>query len=50
VAKEHLNDLLRAANVARAVALIPDRHHTPRQRPAWWISVTAFGRTTVPTA
>lgn len=38
VAREHVNDLLRAAAGSRAAACLPDRkpHRTPRFRPAWW--------------
>jgi hypothetical protein len=40
VAREHLRDLRRAADVARGLPELPRRHRTPRRRPAWWIRVT----------
>ncbi|HEX6935255.1 MAG TPA: hypothetical protein VF227_01910 [Actinomycetes bacterium] len=38
-AHEHVRDLLRAAEISRTVADVPDRHHTPRRRPVWWTHV-----------
>ena len=41
VAREHGNDLLRAAEASRIVAqLSGTRHWTPRRRPAWWLRIT----------
>ena len=42
VAREHVNDLLRAANRSRVTALPPahNPHRTPRRRPAWWQRIT----------
>jgi hypothetical protein len=41
-AREHINDLLRAADQSRATALLPahNPHRTPRRRPAWWQRIT----------
>ena len=38
VAREHVNDLLRAADQSRASAHLPadNPHRTPRRRPTWW--------------
>jgi hypothetical protein len=49
VAREHVNDLIRAADAHRLAADLPDRtghHTTPRRRPAWWLRVTT--RTATP--
>jgi hypothetical protein len=42
VAREHVHDLLRAAERSRATALLPARnpHRTPRRRPTWWQRIT----------
>jgi hypothetical protein len=40
LAREHLRDLRRAADVSRGVPELPRRHRTPRRRPAWWIRIT----------
>jgi hypothetical protein len=42
-ATEHLDDLMRDAQVARLRASLPGqtRYRTPRRRAAWWIRVTA---------
>ena len=44
VAREDVNDLLRAATAFRTAAQLPRRtqHHTPRRRPLWWVRVTAW--------
>jgi hypothetical protein len=36
--REHIRDLVRAADNSRAAADLPDRHRhrTPRRRPPWW--------------
>ena len=41
---QHGRDLLREAARSRLVAELPvqNRHHTPRQRVAWWGRVTAY--------
>ena len=38
VAREHINDLLRAADRSRATALLPahNPHRTPRRHRTWW--------------
>jgi hypothetical protein len=43
VAREHINDLPRAADHFRAAAQLPARnpHRTPRRRPTWWQRATA---------
>ena len=43
VAHEHVTDLLRQADAARAAAQAPDQnpHRTARRRPLWWVHVTA---------
>lgn len=43
VAREHVNDLLRAADQSRAAAHLPadNPHRTPRRRPTWWQRTTA---------
>lgn len=47
VAREHVNDLLRAADAYRVAAYLPDgkRHRTPRRRPAWWLRITTRSMT-----
>ena len=41
VAREHIADLHRAAEVSRVLAARPGgrRHRTPRRRPTWWLKV-----------
>lgn len=51
VVREHVRDLLRAADASRVAACLPDEkgHRTPRRRPAWWLRIatrTATVRTT----
>jgi hypothetical protein len=43
VAREHVNDLLRAAEQSRTAAQLPahNPHRTPRRRPTWWQRATA---------
>lgn len=43
LAREHVSDLLRAAEAARRTTDLPrsSRHRTPRRRPVWWLGVTA---------
>lgn len=47
VAREHVNDLLRAADASRVAAHLPERnrHRTPRRRPAWWLRITTRSAT-----
>ena len=47
VAREHVNDLLRAADAARIAACLPDRsgHRIPRRRPAWWLRIATRSAT-----
>jgi hypothetical protein len=47
VAREHVNDLLHAADVSRLAADLPsrERHWTPRRRPTWWLRITARSAT-----
>jgi hypothetical protein len=47
VAREHVNDLLRAADASRVAAYLPDgkRHQTPHRRPAWWLRITTRSMT-----
>ena len=46
-AREHVNDLLRAADASGVAAHLPDRdrHRTPRRRPAWWLRITTRSAT-----
>jgi len=43
VAREHVNDLLSAAEQSRTAAQLPahNPHRTPRRRPTWWQRATA---------
>lgn len=45
-AREHINDLLRAADQSRVSAQLPtrNRHRTPRLRLAWWWRLQRPGR------
>lgn len=47
VAREHVDDLLRAADASRVAAYLRDRnpHRTPRRRPAWWLRITTRSAT-----
>ena len=42
VAREHVNDLMRAAEASRMAAQLSDttKRWTPRRRPAWWLRIT----------
>ncbi len=51
LAHAHIDELLRQAATARAVAELPARngHRTPRRRPLWWVR-TADSTSTTPRA
>jgi hypothetical protein len=48
-AREHINDLLRAAAQSRDAAQLQvhNPHRTPRRRPTWWKRTTARSSTPV---
>jgi hypothetical protein len=47
VAREHVIDLMRAADAYRVAACLPDGKGLPkfRRRPAWWLGITTRATT-----